>query len=226
MKKILFFLTVLLAGLPVNLTAADKTVSHRAPIILLPQLNLKDVPRQGNQEANIGIVELSDYQCPYCRAFYEQTFPKLKKDYVDPGLVQFIYMDLPLTTIHAQALAAALAANCAATQGRFWDMHDALFSSKAPLSPTLYFELADQLKLDKEKFSACLRETGRQKKIMGNIAEARRLGISSTPSFLIGRIQGNIMYVTWISQGAPNLQMFAQEFESLRGLVSSIPQTK
>lgn len=222
MKKILFFLTAFLAAFSSVAIAAGS----RAPIILLPQLNLTDAPRQGNREAYIGIVEMSDYQCPYCRDFHEQGFPKLKKDYVDTGIVQFVYMDLPLTSIHAQALAAALAANCAAAQDRFWDMHDALFSSKSPLSPTLYFELADQLKLNREKFSDCLRESWRQKKIMGNIAEAGRLGINSTPSFLVGNIRGNIMYISWILQGAPNLQMFAQEIEILRKLGSATPQTK
>ena len=85
-------------------------------------------------------MEFSDYQCPYCRGFHQELFPRLKKTYVDTGVVQFIHINLPLTIIHEQAMPAALAAVCAGEQGRFWDMDNALFEST--LDPTTYGALA------------------------------------------------------------------------------------
>ena len=63
--------------------------------IVPPMLGLAGVHRIGSAQANIGIVEFSDYQCPYCRGFHDQVFPRLKKEYVDTGIVQFIHRRCP-----------------------------------------------------------------------------------------------------------------------------------
>jgi protein-disulfide isomerase len=191
----------------------------------LPQLDLGGAHRLGNPRASIGIVEFSDYQCPYCRGFQQQLFPRLKKEYVDSGVVQFIHMDLPLTRIHPQALPAALAAVCAGAQGRFWEMHDALYENA--LDPTLYAGLARRLKLDIGMFSACRSNPASERPILRDVAAARRLGISGTPSFLIGRIEGNTLTVVRMSQGAPGFEAFANEIEVLRHPPAPVtPQTK
>lgn len=198
---------------------------RRAVASALPRLSLGDAHRLGNPQAVVGIVEFSDYQCPYCREFQQQLFPQLKKEYVDSGVVRFIHMDLPLTRIHPQALAAALAAACAGAQGRFWEMHDALYENT--LDPALYAELARRLKLDTAKFSACRADPVTARAVWHDVAEARRLGISGTPSFLIGRIEGNTLTVTRISQGAPSFEAFANEIEALRRQQAPVtPQTK
>ena len=191
----------------------------------LPQLGLGDAHRLGNPQATIGIVEFSDYQCPYCRGFQQQLYPRLKKEYVDSGVVQFIHKDLPLTRIHPQAMPAALAAECAGAQGRFWEMHDALYENA--LDPALYAGLARRLGLDTEKFSACRGNPASERSIWRDVAEARRLGISGTPSFLIGRIDGNTLTVVRMSQGAPSFEAFAHEIEVLRHPPAPVtPQTK
>jgi len=151
--------------------------------------------------------------------------PQLKKEYVDSGVVQFIHKDLPLTRIHPQALPAALAAECAGAQGRFWEMHDALYENA--LDPALYTELARRLKLDTGKFSACRGDPASARAVWRDVAEARRLGINGTPSFLIGRIEGNTLTVVRISQGAPSFEAFANEIEVLRHPPAPVtPQTK
>ena len=191
----------------------------------LPQVSLGDDHRLGNPQATIGIVEFSDYQCPYCRGFQQQLFPQLKKEYVDSGIVQFIHKDLPLTQIHPQAMPAALAAACAGAQGRFWEMHDALYENA--LAPALYAELARRLGLDTGKFSACQGNPASARAVWRDVADARRLGIGGTPSFLIGRIEGNTLMVVRMSQGAPSFEAFAHEIEALRHPQASVtPQTK
>jgi protein-disulfide isomerase len=68
-------------------------------------------------------VELTDFQCPFCNQFFQETFPELKRNYIDSGKVRFYSMDLPLD-LHQNALLAAQAGRCAGEQGQFWPMHD------------------------------------------------------------------------------------------------------
>jgi len=190
-----------------------------------PQVSLDRDHRLGDPQAGIGIVEFSDYECPYCRGFHQESFPQLKQKYVDSGVVQFIHKDLPLTTIHAQAMPAALAAVCAGEQGRFWDMYNALFENA--LDPALYAGLAQRLGLDAAKFAACLKNPVSGRVIMRDMSEARRLGINATPSFLIGRIEGNTLTVVRMAQGAQSLEAFAHEIEALRQPNADVtPRTK
>lgn len=180
-----------------------------------PQVSVKDDPRLGSVTAKIGIVEFSDYQCFYCRDFHRQQFAQIKKKYIDTGVVQFIHKDLPLR-IHAQAFPAAVAAHCAGAQGRFWDMHDALFAHQGRLGQGLYPELARQLNLDAVKFSACLDGQAHNQGIGQDVSTARMLGLTGTPSFLIGKLEGDTLTVTRQSRGAPDFDVFAQEIEKLR----------
>jgi len=181
-----------------------------------PRVGLNGDPRMGNAEARIGIVEFTDYECPYCRSFYTQVFPKLKKEYVDTGIVQFISKNLPLTRIHPQALPAALAAIGAGNQGKYWEMDQALYTNQERLGTGLYSDLAGNLGLDEGKFSACLNDPAQGRKILRNVDQAQRLGINSTPSFLLGKIEGDTLQVIRLARGAPGFEVFAQEIENLR----------
>ena len=176
----------------------------------------------------IGIVEFSDYQCPYCRGFHDRVFPKLKKEYVDTGIAQFIHKDLPLKSIHPQALPAALAASCAGLQKRFWPMHAALYANNGRLTSALYPQLVRELGLDEAKFMACLGDASREQAVMRDVVEARGLGITGTPSFVIGKIQGDVLTVVRVARGAPSFEDFAQEIEKLRKTMDAgaTPQTK
>ncbi|GEM_PF-1112198 len=193
-----------------------------------PMVDLAGVHRMGSAQATIGIVEFSDYQCPYCRGFHDQVFPRLKKEYVDTGIAQFIHKDLPLKSIHPQALPAALAAGCAGAQQRFWPMYEALYVNNGRLAPELYPQLGRELGLDDAKFTACLGDASRKQAIMRDVVEARGLGITGTPSFVIGKIQGDVLIVVRMAKGAASFEDFAQEIEKLRKTKDSgaTPQTK
>ena len=172
-------------------------------------------PRLGSATAKIGIVEFSDYQCLYCRDFHRQQFARIRKEYIDTGVAQFIHKDLPLP-VHPQAIPAALAAHCAGAQGRFWDMHDALFVHQGRLGQNLYPELARQLKLDAAKFDACLENQAYVQDIAQDVGAARGLGFTGTPSFLIGIVEGGTLNVKRRTRGAPDFEVFVQEIEKLR----------
>src|SRR2546425_944497 len=102
-----------------------------ALLALLPAAGYQSDPlaarSKGRPGAPVTVYEMSDFQCPYCRSFALTTLPILEREYVQTGKVRLVYINLPLPYLHANALAAALVATCAARQGKFWPMHDALF---------------------------------------------------------------------------------------------------
>ncbi len=117
-----------------------------------------DEQAQGRADAPLTLVEFTDYQCPYCRRFEAQTWPLLKRDYLDTGKLRFIVRDLPLE-FHAAALPAAEAAHCAAEQGKFWPMHAVLLASGTQLTAEALRQQARALGLDVERFSGLHRHT-------------------------------------------------------------------
>jgi protein-disulfide isomerase len=193
-----------------------------------PTVVLAGSHRTGSSLATVAVVEFSDYQCPYCREFHDRIYPLLKKEYVETGKVQFVHKDLPLKSIHPQALPAALAASCAGLQKHFWPMHDALYANPGALSPELYLKLAHEFGLDASRFRACLADPAREQFVMRDTAEAQRLGINGTPSFVFGRIEGDELSVAHLSRGAPSYEAFVQIIDKLLepGNAGAIPGTK
>jgi len=186
-----------------NLGSNSKTVS------------VQNDPRLGGATATIGLIEFSDYQCTYCRFFHQKQYVQLKKNYIDTGVIQFFYKDLPLR-MHAHAIPAAIMAYCAGEQNRFWGMHDALFLQQNRLGPELFPKLVQELKLDKTTFQTCLGGTAARKRIGYTISQARSLGFSGTPSFLLGTLEGDTLTIEYQSVGAPEYEELAQEIEKLR----------
>lgn len=88
------------------------------------------LPPLGNPNAAITIVEFSDFECPYCRRFFTDAFPQIKKEYIDSAKAALYYRQFPLDTIHPLAIPFANASECANEQGKFWQMHDKLFEEQ------------------------------------------------------------------------------------------------
>lgn len=139
-------------------------------------------PSLGPADAPITIVEFSDFQCPYCRKFYEDTYHALLDAY--PGKIRFVYRNFPLTSIHPEAFPSAQAAMCANDQNAFWDYHDKLFSS-ANLGQTVYIQYATDLGLDVDKFQACLTNGTHDAEINSDSNYAMSIGVGSTPTFFV-----------------------------------------
>lgn len=140
----------------------------------------------GKDDAPMTIVEFSDYQCPFCSKFHRGAFAELKKSYIDPGLVRFISLDLPLD-IHPNALQAAEASRCAGDQGKFWEMRDAMIEHSDNLSKDSILMLASSIVKDPTALRLCM-ESGKYKAaVESNKAEANKIGITGTPTFIIGK---------------------------------------
>ena len=152
---------------------------------------------KGSPDAPITVLEASDFQCPYCRVFWEETLPLLQKEYIDTGKIKLVFLNLPLTSIHPNAAAAAQFAMCAAAQNRFWPVHDLLYQYQdqwAPLAdPSSYFSgLAETAELDRAKLQECLQDPSIRDAIQLEAERNFRAGLRSTPSFVIngGRLDG------------------------------------
>jgi protein-disulfide isomerase len=141
----------------------------------------------GRDDAPVTMVEFTDYQCPFCRRFEADSFAQLKKDYIDTGKVRFVSRDLPLE-FHPNAPAAAVAARCAGEQHKFWEMRDAMMLDTATdLGPDSILKYGQKTNLDMTAFSACLKDKKFTEAIKKDTADAGTLGISGTPSFVIGK---------------------------------------
>ena len=140
----------------------------------------------GRDDAPITVVEFSDYQCAFCRKFQSEEFAELKKNYIDTGKVRFVSRDLPLD-FHPNAPSAAVAARCAGEQGRFWEMRDMMLGNTTDLSSASLMSDAKQINLDITAFSACLNDKKYTTAIQKDVADASTLGISGTPSFVVGK---------------------------------------
>jgi protein-disulfide isomerase len=152
---------------------------------------------RGRADAPITIYEMSDFQCPYCRQFALETMPALAREYIQPGKVRLIYINLPMTHIHPHAAAAAEVATCAARQGKFWAVHDLLFLRQpqwaAQQEPSHYLvALADSAGVDHAKLVRCVSSKAIGAAIDADVAAAVRAGATSTPTFYIegGLIEG------------------------------------
>jgi protein-disulfide isomerase len=150
------------------------------------EIPVDDDPSLGSETAPITIVEFSDYECPFCRQWHSEVFTELLDTYGDQ--IRFVYRDFPLESLHANAIPAAHAANCAFEQGKFWDYHDKLFSMELGLSPDAYSEYASQLGLDGEQFQECTDSARYQEEVQSDFEFAANLGVRSTPTFFINGI--------------------------------------
>lgn len=178
-------------------------------------IDMDDDPRIGSDQAPIGIVEFSDFQCPFCRRFHETTFLYLKKEYIDTGKVRFVYRDVPLAELHPQAEPAAIAANCADQQGAFWPYAAALFSQQDDLDEDTLRQVALDQKLDVEKFDTCRKDPTWKAEIHGDQSYAQVYGVEATPSFFVGRIEGNQIVDAIPLAGAVPFPYFVGAIESL-----------
>ncbi len=160
------------------------------PSALVPQIGIRGKPVLGNPLAPVTIVEFIDYQCPYCQGYAKNTFPRLKTNYIDTGKVRYVARDFPLAK-HERARPAAIAAACAGEQGWFWEMHDALLTAGETPTEDLISREAETLALDAGRFAACRAEPRHAVQLDADIAAAGRLGVSGTPTFLVGASAGD-----------------------------------
>ena len=191
-----------------------------------------EAPVLGSADAKVTIIEFSDYQCPYCKMFADETYATLIADYVDTGRVRYAFRDLPLDTIHPAAVIAARAAHCARDGGgeeAYFKMHDALFAEQKQWSEAIgsgevvtgtatpdpvpvFSQIATGAGLDGAAIAACLSAGTHADTVSESFRQAfEELGIAGTPTFVInGQVVSGTMspemletYVAKAEKGEP-----------------------
>lgn len=165
----------------------------RSPAILAAQpLSVEEVlaalgkgPILGPANARVSIAEFSDFHCSFCKKFWLNTLPKLKETYIKQGKVRFMYRHFAILGIFSEQ--AAIAAECAGEQRKFWEYHDKLFANQGGLAFTdsKLKQYTQELKMDVGKFSECLDSGKYRRKVEGETAVAASLGARGTPTFFV-----------------------------------------
>ena len=129
---------------------------------------------------------------PFCGRFEATTYPEIKKNYIDTGKLRLIVRDLPLEGLHPYAMKAAQAVHCAADQGKYWEMHDLLFKNQNKLdADSLNGYATRDLGLNGDKFKKCMADGKHLKQIAAEVSYAQSLGITGTPTFIVGKAAGD-----------------------------------
>ncbi len=181
-----------------------------------PGVDLAGDHYKGNPEASLVVIEFSDFQCPFCREHALERQPEIDAALVDTGDVLWVFKHLPLDS-HTSARTAAVAAECAGDQERFWEMHDLLFETvdrwtdESVDTDTVLLALADELQLDHDTFEQCLLGRDALERVLADVSDAEGV-VSRTPSFIVIRgtrgslIQGSLPSEQFIATLRDRLQ--------------------
>jgi protein-disulfide isomerase len=152
----------------------------------LPRINVSvdDDPSVGPADAPVTIIQFAEYQCPYCGTA-RKSLEQVEKAY--PGKVRLVFRDFPLG-FHDRAIPAAVAANCAEKQGKYWEVHDALMTNQRALEEADLERVAREAKLDLEKWQACRQDPAMEDEIKKDMADGTEAGVSGTPAFFVNGV--------------------------------------
>jgi protein-disulfide isomerase len=142
----------------------------------------------GKENAPLVLVEYTDYQCPFCQRYHNDSFAQIKANFIDTGKIRYISRDFPLP-FHENARRSATAARCAAEQGKFWELRHTMIVNASQLQADKLGGYAQSASLDVPKFQACVDSDKFKAAIDKDIAEGSAAGINGTPSFVLGRIE-------------------------------------
>lgn len=146
-------------------------------------------PVLGNTKtAKIGIVEFGDFQCPFCKNFYDSVFSSIQSGYINTGDIVYSFRDYPLTTIHPLALGMAQESRCFAEQGKYWQFVNKMYNTNQDANtPTVVSGYAKSMGLNMKTYQSCVQNSTFQSDIQNDINAGNRISIQGTPTFVIGK---------------------------------------
>jgi protein-disulfide isomerase len=180
-------------------------------------VSIAGAPIKGEKGAKVTVVEFTDYQCPFCSRHFKQTWPQLEQDYVKTGKAKFVLRDMPLEQLHPQAFKAAEAARCAGEQGKYWEMHDRLFTNQNALARKDLSAYAQALGLNVGSFDKCVDDGSAAESIRKDMADSDKAGARGTPTFYVGLTEPNSSEVKAVRviRGAQPYAAFKEAIDSL-----------
>jgi len=182
------------------------------------KISLDDDPVKGDTNAPVTIIEFSDFQCPFCKRFFDQTLPILEEKYIKTGKVNFVYRDFPLSNIHPNAQQSHIAAECADEQGAFWPFHDVLFERQGEWAQlgsneinNKFKQFASEIGIDSVSFGNCLDLTTFDAEVNKDYLDGVSYGVTGTPTFFIGNEKDGYMRLT----GAQPISVFQTNIDKI-----------
>ncbi|HEX9667137.1 MAG TPA: DsbA family protein [Thermodesulfobacteriota bacterium] len=201
-----------------KLAASRPDARPASPTPARPQnvtVSIDDDPVKGDPKAPVTVIEFSDYQCPFCKRFYDQVLPSLENEYISKGKVRLVFRDYPLD-FHKNALPAAIAANCAGEQGKYWEVHNFLFENPNKLDTASILSSTEELNLNRETLEKCVNDKTKEAEINKDFQEGQLYGVRGTPSFFVGKTDDNKNEMTGVYiRGAQPFQVFKAEIDKL-----------
>lgn len=168
---------------PIDLESLKEKQTQQSATLTEPTVTFVN-PSRGATDAKITIVEFGDFECSACRDLMPALETALK---TYPNDVRLVWKDLPNDSAHKEAIQAAVAAHCADRQGAFWQYHDALFTRQGYLSEDQYTKIAEELKLDMERFNSCVQDEDTLPIVQKDKEEGLALGIVATPTIFVNK---------------------------------------
>ena len=155
-------------------------------------IGIDDDPQLGKADAVVTIIEFGDYQCPLCRAFWRETLPRIKREYVETGRVRIVFRDFPIQDVHPEATVTAMAAECAEDQGKFWEFHDKVFREQDRRGrDVVRYNVRDvkrwaaDVGLEAAAFNECLDSERHKAEVLKDYQDGAGIGMNGTPVFFI-----------------------------------------
>jgi protein-disulfide isomerase len=185
-------------------------------------MNLARAPMRGSESARVALVEVSDFECPFCARYAMQTSAQVVREFVETGKIRYAFVHLPISS-HRNAFKAAEAAMCAGDQGKFWEMRDRLFANQSALARPRLPESAGAIGIRVDAFNACLDGARHAPLVQADLTMASKFGVTATPTFFIGTIDPRTrsFRATHRIVGAKNFSVFKGALDAAIGSARS-----
>jgi protein-disulfide isomerase len=177
------------------------------------QIAIAGSPSLGDNQATHAVMTFSDFECPFCRVAADQLIPWLRSEYVDRGQLRLVFKHLPLDRLHKNARRLARLSACASLNKDPWDVHMLLYEA-SPNVPVTAESLSKSLKLEAQKLDQCAAGLGREI-VEQDVEDASRLGVSSTPTFVMGTVRNDVMEARLRLSGVVSQSAFAKALRQL-----------
>ena len=171
----------------------NQNSNNKITYIRVEGVSANNSPFLGSPNAPVTIIEFSDFECVFCKSFFNSTFKEIKMNYIDSGKVKFVVRDFPLVNIHPNAENASKAAKCAYEQNKYWEFHDILFENQEKWAygnaTSEFTNYSSMLGLNKNEFTSCLTSEKYSGEILKDIQDGVNAGVEGTPTFYINGIK-------------------------------------
>lgn len=190
-NKVIYLEKIANTPAPTTAPVAAEPTQPEPPAVV--KVDNGHLPALGDDKAKVTVVEFSDFQCPFCKRYYDETHKQLDEQYIKTGKIKFYYRHFPLYSIHPNAERGALASECANDQGKFWEYYDLLFANQDTWSGIdtpektvdSLTDLAGQAGMDTDAFRSCLETQADKKKVDADAAVGNKVQVDGTPTFFI-----------------------------------------